>query len=567
MPYPTQILYNGTDPFFPQPTPLVGIDYNNIYYTELWAKEEIFTLQGQLTGCNYSDITSAQKTILQNFAQSFQTLVVQETDNSILNVIYQKPFVEVQSINFAQSLWRGILPYTVTLKSYPSGFFSGAYGILNPIDKWDYNEQNNLSLEAIHTISCQGINVSSSNSNALDNAKNWAYGRTGLSNSINPLFINNANTGGFVQTILEEKIDRINGRYSITERYINDLTRPGYGVLRYTTNITSGHNLITVDLNGTVQGGNRDITDLRAAFSAFSPFGAASNAYSTTIFNNYAVAPDLNPYPLIQKISEDTYNAVISFNYVYDNDPSPQEVFDYDVTLNSGNLITASIEGVVKVRGGDIVQKYTNAIDFAGTLNLYDLTVLYYNQFYPYSTVGVGVPAFSLNPIPISSGMKVSLTDGTISLFATFDNKVKLSNILDRFDYEITVKNPIFKLDYKPIVGVLVEATNAYSVVDLKCLTRASFNIRGQALSIEYTQQNATNEIINVCTRIFAKYNNGVSNITLDEQSINYDRYDKKLINFSFTWSYNAVGFGANEGLTQVKRLATNTAMNDATIF
>lgn len=543
MAYATQILYNGIDAFFPQPTPLIGVDIDSIYYGELWTKTETFILQGMITGCDFTTITAAQLRILQNFAQNYQQITIQETNNSVLNTVYVKPFVEIQSIDFAQSLWRGILPYTIKMVSYPSGFFSGAYGIISPVDRWDYAEQQNLSLDITHTVSAQGLSLSSGVTLSLNNVTSWVQGRTGLSNAIMPLFIRNANTATFYPTTIEEKIDRINGNYTVIEKYTNDLTRSGYGLLRYNTNVTSGNNLITVGINGSIEGGNRDITDIRKVFTGFSILGAASNAYSQLMQEK-----DLNPYPLTQKINEDIYNTVISFDYSYDNDPSPQEIFDYNVTINSGNNIQVSIEGDIKVRGGDILQKYTNAVNYAGKINLYQLVVPFYNSFYPYALVGNGgnnVQAHPLSQTPVSSGMRISQTDGTVSLFANFTNRDRLSPYLDTFLYTINIVPPVEKLDFKPEVDVIGNNSKLgnYSIVDLGYANRTIFNINGHALineSISVAQGVTT--IKSICMNILQTYGNMI-NVTLDTEDIDYVRFDDRLINFNFTWSFEGKGF------------------------
>jgi len=542
MSYATQILYNGNDAFFPQPTPLIGISVDSIYYNELWTKTEKFILQGMITGCDFPTITAAAKQIIQNFAQNYQSLIVQETDNSVLNIVYNKQFVEINTINFTQSLWRGVLPYTIEMTSYPSGFFSGAYGILNPVDRWDYTEQQNLSMEITHTVSAQGLSLSSGVTQSLNNVTAWVQGRTGLSNAISPLFIRNSNTNTFYPTTIQENIDRINGNYEIIEKYMNDLTRPGYGLLRYSTTITSGNNLITVGINGSIEGGNRDITDIRSVWSGFSIFGAASNAY-----NQLMQEVDLNPYPLTQKITEDIYNTIIAFDYIFDNDPSPQEIFDYSVTINSGDIIEVNIEGDIKVRGGDILQKYTNAINYAGTLNLYQIVLPYYNAFYPYALVGNGgnnVQAHPLSTIPISSGMKISKTDGTVSLFANFTNNDRVSPQIDVFNYTITISPPVQKLDIKPEVDILGNgAINGnYSIVDLGYANRTLFTIAGTALINEsVTPANGIITVKAVCMNLFNLYGY-TSSVILEKEEITYARYDDRLINFSFTWSYDGLG-------------------------
>ena len=564
MSYATQIIYNGKDAFFPQPTPLVEIDVRSIYYNELWTKTEDFILKGTITGCDFATITANQQQIIQNFAQNYQTLTIQETDNSVTNNVYNKNYAEIENISFAQSTWRGVLPYTIKINSYPSGFFSGAYGIINPVDKWDYNEQRDLSLDVSHTISAQGLSLSSGQTMSINNVVSWVQGRTGLNNAPGSVFIRNIFPATFYPTTIEEKIDRINGTYAIIERYTSDLTRSGYGLLRYSTNIASGANLISVGVQGSIEGGNRDITDTRNVFSGFSIYGAASNAYAQLMQEK-----DLNQYPLTQRITEDIYNTKISFDYLYDNDPSPQSIFDYTVSLTSGNNITASIQGDIKVRGGDVLQKFTNAMNYAGTLNLYNIVIPYYNSFYPYAIAGTAGNAAShpLNPIPLSSGIRSSLVDGTVSIFANFDNRDTISPIFDNFKYTINIVPPVQKVDLQPTVDVLGNFNNVgqYSMSDLGYVNRTSFNIKGTALTNEsISPAMGLTQVKQSCVNIFKTYGyvGGNNSPTLDKEEAILSRFDDRLIEFDITWSYEGQGFVvAQFPYTTISSLTTNSTI------
>lgn len=532
MSYNTSIWYNNQDAFYPLPTPLVALDYRNIYYTELWGKEEVIILNGQITGCTFQLLTVAQQKVLQNFSQDFQPLQIFEVNNGVSGIVYESDFVEISSINFSTTKYLGVVPYTITLRSYPAQYFSGFYGVLNPIDKWEYQEAENLSMDAIHTVSCQGINISRTNSNALSNAQNWVYGRTGLNNSVAPLFIKDAFTNNYCQLILNEEIDRINARYSVTERYITDLTRSGYGVLRYTTNVTSGQNLITIGIQGTVQGCNRDIIDARTVFQEFNVLGAANNSYSGVIQEN-----DLNPNPIIQNVTEDIYNATISFNYSFNNDPSPPVTFDYTVTLNSGNFIQASIEGNIIARSGDVYQRFLQATGYATTINPYALVTNFYNQFYPYANL---IP---LNSRATVSGMRMNPIDGTVTLNVTFNNSDQVDVNLDYFHYVASFNPPIEKLDSKPEIDVNGTNFNVgnYSIIDLGYKNRVSLNINGTSLINENSNiQIGLTAIKNNLNKLLSQFANGNGNITLDEEEITADRYDQRLINFNVTWSFDS---------------------------
>jgi hypothetical protein len=161
MPDIVKILYNGVDAFAPQPTPLMGLEDTTIFADEIWGKAETMTLNGQLTGCSYNAIVSAQNEVLNRFNKSYQTLEVWQQEGLVSGKVFQKELVEIQSIAFAQAPMFGVLPYTVTLTCYPSGLFSGAYGVLNPQDSWSFVEQQNATLAVTHTISCQPFNTSS----------------------------------------------------------------------------------------------------------------------------------------------------------------------------------------------------------------------------------------------------------------------------------------------------------------------------------------------------------------------------------------------------------------------
>lgn len=525
------IIYNGVDVFYPQPTPFISLEERNIYYGELWGKEERLVMDGQITGCTFDQIFNNQVSLLDKFGKNYQVLEIWQFKDGVSGKVFQKDLVNIESIEFPQSRWIGVLPYTITTSCYPSGYFSGAYGILNPNDSWEYEEKDNLTLDAIHTISCQGLNTSNVLTNALENAKNWVYGRTGVFPSVpTPNFIGNSTPSNFLLLTINENIDRINGTYSVKEKYSNDLTRGGYGIIRYSTSISSGNNILTVSLNGSVQGANRDISKTRTAFSGINPFGVASNAYQSLFGEN-----DLNPNILSQNINEDTYSAIINFNYIYNNDNSPDVIFDYNVRLNSGETITAQIDGTVIARGGDLTTRFIKAQQYAATIDLYNLTVPFYNTFYPYSF------SFPLNPKPISSGVSYAPSEGTVSLNAVFGNQNQVSNGLDSFDYTITFQPSLEKLDSKPkLEAVTFSPGELYSVVDLRYRNRASILINGDSVINEGTS--AADGLTLIKSKCMAIFNENTSFIkpTLDQESISIDRFDNRKISFTFAWSFES---------------------------
>ena len=518
-----KIIYNGKDAFSPYPLPFVGLNTTNIYYGELWGEEDEITLRGQLTGCTFDQVYSGFNLIKGNFAKSYQPLEIWEENGGVSGKIFESKIAEIKSISMESSRWVGILPYTINITSYPSGFFSGKFGILDPVDTWQNQETNDFRGNITHTISCRGINTSNQSNNALENAREWAWGRSGSLSYVTPAFIENISTGALLLLTVEESIDRFNGVYSVTENYTTDLTRSGYGVIRYTTSFESGNNLISVALNGTVEGSQKNMTLVRSGFNNLDKYGAALLSYQRVFNKN-----DINPIPLSYGVSEDPNEARISFNYIFNNDNSPEVVFDYKVGIVSGDIITANINGTIVARGGDVKAKLSRSLAYSSGINLFQLTTDFYNQFYP---------KFAQNPLnnlPVSSGISIDEFQGTVSLSANFSNSINPTGF-PVFNYTMGFVPSLNQFDSKIALGGI----GLYSVVDLGYANRANFTINGDCVIGEsLTSDQGVAAIKNkAMTSLTDRGLN--SNLILENSIINFNRYDKKVVSFSFGWSFD----------------------------
>lgn len=524
------IKYRGVDAFAPQPTPLIGVEYTDIYYEERWAQKETFTLQGWLTGCSYSGIAAAQVNLLNSFNTSYQTLEIWQQTGVLPGLIYSKPLAQVELINFPQSKMFGVQEYSISLTCYPSGLFSGAYGILEPQDSWSFREQQNATLETVHTISCRAFNTSAGNNNAIDNARNWAFGRTGINFNVYPTLISGTSLNNFCLLEQHETVNRFNGNYSIVETYTNDLARTGYGVIRYNSDIKSGNNLITISLNGTAQGCGKNITGLRYAYNLIDKVAVASKVYQDTFGMN-----DLNPIPLSQSFVEDAFTTHIDFSYIFNNDNSPIISFDYTVDLftATNGTITAGIQGMIRVRGGNQTDKLLQAMAYADTVNLYNLILPFYTSF-DISSIA------PLNPVPIINGRELNESDGTVQLTATYTNETKVSDVLDRFLYTINFIKAVEKVDSKPALNGL----GVYSTVNLGYANRASININGTAIvNSAYPSTQGIPVVKQKALALFSQYGR-FSNTVLDQDEIQTNRPDDKSLTYSFTWSFDGIVSG-----------------------
>ena len=447
--------------------------------------------------------------------------------------------MEIESISFPQDRYVGVLPYQINLKYYPSGLFSGVYGILSPSDTWSFKEQSNEILDITHIISCQPFNTSSGPSNALDNARNWAFGRTGISTTVYPILISGVSPSNFSLLTQQETIDRFNGTYSLTENYTNDLARAGYGTVRYSTTIESGSNLITVSLNGTAQGNNRNITGIRAVFANLDKTAIAATAYRQAFGMT-----DLNPTPVTRSFNEDPFTAKIDFSYSFDNSNLPNVLFDYTVgcSVGTNGSITATIQGAIRARGGDLASRLVRCQAYAATIDLYSLVLPFYNNFDASSIA-------PLNPIPLTNAQTNNQTEGTVQLNATFNNHEKVSPLLDKFEYSLDFAPSLAQVDAKPILNGL----GNWSVVNLNFASRATLSIDGTAIiNRDVSADAGAAAIRQIAFNLFSKYGN-YSNAALEKDIVTVSRTDNRVASFGFTWTFgptNIVGPTSINGLT-----------------
>ncbi len=519
-----KIIYNGSDPFFSYPVPLASLDNESVYYGEKWAQKDTVTLNGQVTGCSFEKILSGYQQIKNGFSQSYQPLTIWQIDGTTSGKIYQSDAAQILSFNAPTQRFIGILDYSISLDCYPSGFFSGIYGILDPVDEWNLSEESDYRGSIAHTLSCKGLNTSNGDNNALENAKNWILSKRGSRSIVDPLFIENLNTGQLCLVESSENIDRFNGTYSLTDIYSTDLTRTGYGILRYSTSIESGDSLISVTLNGSVEGCGQSVTGIRQTFSSLDKYGAALLNYQRSFGR-----VDLNPAPLSYNVEEDPFSSTINFNYLFDNDSSPETYFDYTVSVNSGDNINASIQGNIISRGGDAKIKLQKSLVFASGIDLYGVTSDFYNEFYPRYSVA------PLNNKPITSGKSIDEFNGIVGLNAEFGNGVVVTG-LESFNYSMNFIPRLTKFDSQ----ARIDGMGVYSVIDLGYTNRASLSINGSAaISDAVTDSNGLTIVKNKLNSLFFRYGRG-GQTSLDENNISYSRYDKKIINFSTSWSFDS---------------------------
>jgi hypothetical protein len=485
----TKIYYNNQDVFSGIcPTPLASKKVEMIRFGERWGQVDNITLQGQITGCD----SMAAKVVRQNqlisgFRYSFQTLEIKDDALSVISY----PLIELQGINIGESNQKFIIPFTISLRCYPSGYFSGDFGILNPVNRFEFNESEDGIISLNHTVSAKGFNTSTGDSNAFNNAANWVSNRTGWSSQVLPIFISGFNSNMCIQSIRINE-DRLNGVYSCNENYTSDAFNAGnFGVLRYTTEFNSGieDGICSMGVQGTIRSCKfNSITGARQTYSGFNAFNEAINQ-----FQKITNRTDLSSFPLTKAVSEDTNARLISFNYLYNDDLRPKINIVYNIDFNydfESDVIEAKITATISNRAAYDPARWNEILTVGNSINLYSVLVPAYNAYV--SEVNSSLSIYPLNPNPTSQSETRNEYELKLILSKSFNNKDVAPVGLKTFDYSIAFEPSIHKYSAQPIL----DGIGSYYLFDLNYISRMKINIDSRALGEANTAYSTVKAIV-----------------------------------------------------------------------
>lgn len=473
------VLYNNVDLFSGIcPVPFIGRDVTILEFGDRWGERETFKMNGVITGgCSgFSGILARQETLISRLSSDYKGFEISQGGFSV----FSRPVVEVGNLNFQDSNLAYSLPFSLEMHAYPSGYFSGAYGVLDPKNEFSYSESEGGIMSLVHTVSAKGFNTSASQNNALANAKAWVSSKTGLGSLVLPAFID-YNYQAFCPTTISEQISRISATYEVRESYTTDLMQAGFGILRYTVQSSenSEDGKITITVQGDIAGcSNGTMEQVRQRFASFDAYSAAKTFYFIVSGNT-----DLNSQFVSRGVSEDPQKLRLSFSFVFDNSLELLTKFEYTTKFNydiTEDLISAEIEGTVSSRselGGrwEIVKAYANSLDLFSILNAsYALYA---------SSVGVSYP---LNPYKRSESRSENEFTCEIKLSQTYTNAPIPPNGFLEQDVSIEISPSLRQYSFNPCL----DGSGNYVVTDLGYSTRqrASFSIASVAATGSSTE-------------------------------------------------------------------------------
>lgn len=528
-----RIKYDGVDVFSGiGPVPVVERNFNMIQAGERWGALHSFTMQGVITGgfCSgtFDNVVYNQQLLLSRLSKDFQTLEIEEDSQ----IVYSQPHTIIREINFDNSKMVGLLPYTIRVECYPSGFFSGHYGVLNPNHNISFDQQSDGRISITHTISAKGFNTTSGYSNALENAKNFVAGLTGYGWSISPQFINVCSGINPCLRTQSESIDRFNATYSITENYIADPSQTGYGLLRYTTSIESGlqDGVSVASIRGSVEGcKGAGISGARSVYSGFDTYSAAVQAYIIALGDS-----GLHSEYISSGVEENPLASLLNFNVVFNNDITPSVYFDYRTDVNTDfqtEISTINFDGTIRARG-DLLTRWTRVSGFYTGLNAIN---------YVYQAISGYNLNYPLNPRPIESGTTFNQFNGEIQVSLSLNNKVIPPSGLDKFDYNIAFTPSLRKIISQPLVN---NVNNGYAVTDLGFANRAIMTVNGSAQIVrELDVLSGINIIKNQINYISNLYATGSRKVLESVDITTGNASVARYVGFNASWSYEDTEF------------------------
>jgi len=427
--------------------------------------------------------------------------------------IYQNSGIVIRSINFDNSNYGGIVDYSIELDSIR---VSG--NVLDPVNEFQFSENENKTVTLSHSISAKGINtnLSSAKSNALNNAISFVRLNTGLANVPSTKFIS-GNINKFYLQNFSESIDRLNGSYSIQETYINNyLDNSLSGNLTYTIDVNSGSesNFLQINVRGQYKGPrNGNISDLRGSLNVT---GLITGTYSGYF----------NPIPIEYNITENTGENSINFDYSFDNINLPNPYYRYE-----SNISKDEIQQIynVQVRGEIVARGNRNYRYFLSTGNIINLT----GQFISVAS-GILTGFKDFNGDTYQSNLRLlnitideNPNEGTVSANASYDDKFMPSGNATDGSYNISVEAARWYMNNQATCNI--KGFHIINDFDITTLPKISINT-----SLKYKNLTGINnenilrsEIKNITNNIIP--NNYNFNTKLQDS----ESYTKKYNNFN----------------------------------
>lgn len=490
----TSITYGSYS--FPDPLPLVAEEDQAIVVAGNYDNSEItVNLVGYFTGSDLSGLDLQKMQMTSGFLNEYQDLTI--TANNESKVC---PNASVKSITFNESDLTTFLPYSLSLVYYSGETFSDYFGVAEPKNTWEYQEQENNTIVATHSVSARGLKVDSSSE--LENARSFVKGK--LEEGFSNVAIFNIPNGDAYLQSRSENIDKKSNTYGVTETYLYSTSQDTIfedieGIVNVNSSISYDINEgLSVSLQGSVQGNIDANTGSQNGLLSTGDFTLekATEVVLNTIVNSYSdyesgVYSFVLDGPTSYSYELNTGSNTLGFSFQF-SDPENLDIINgnvvhtYSTSINiSKDAPTAkiSVQGQLRYKGTDIisdVEEFEDNIRFQAIETAFsevdphfiayeamsDFTGVASEYEFQSSSINTGSVNFSINKDPVENMLNYSYN---------YNNQVDLSNG-DLTDFSISIQ------DKKPIQLPQVQETiNGFAAQTVISRTLGEYSISSQA--------------------------------------------------------------------------------------
>ena len=485
--YVQNVLVKYGDFTFPAPTPFVSKSFSNEFVGgNIWATRVSVDLNGSIallpkdgegSGNNYEALSIKRNKIAEAFAGALSKNFLDfQVSGGGADFLLKN--CTVDSVSFSESNYVGLVNYSITISGYKNDkdFLLDNYGVLSPVDSWQYSEQAG-GATVTHTISAQGVNTNNKIPNAFAKAKAFVDSKKGTSNKVNQILIRNAHPNStLILTNTSETVNRLSGSYSITENYTiatsdsslskgEEASLPSIQTANILTTYSMsfqdshGSDFVSLNFSGSIIG-NQDSSvtwdQVKNDFKSRDFYQLANKAYKRYITGSESVRSgtgentDLHKTPVTFSIDPNEDAKTINFQITYDNNniietckiKNAESYFTYDVSIDHDNvsdIIGISISGTIITRGSLKKKNRDNKILLDLMLRdnhkiVRDEAQRIYNLMFPNRT------QYVLSPKPRDISVSQDEFSGTISYSSSFsDEDFPENSSLRSLEYSIAV--------------------------------------------------------------------------------------------------------------------------------
>jgi hypothetical protein len=422
---------------FPEPDPVVSFNDDSVLVGGEFDHAQIrIAINGIITG-EFSTISLTKSQMISGLFDSFQTLEISGVDE-----MQSFGFCKAESISFEDSDLTTFLPYSVNFSAFEPSEFSEYFGILDPVNSWSFEEQDQKLILATQTVSAKGIKVSETG--ALENARNFVSGN--LASNI-PAVSSFFTPSSYFLYSTEESINQAEGSYQVSQKFrfkdtdAYSYSGDGTGIVLSNTSITlSKENGVEGSVEGSIEASltGVDLTTgnftLQEAESIFQQFAANSKSATNEDYDLTTAKIKTFSYTL-----NDLKNSM-DFSFSFSSESDDQDLVNgvaNDYTINTsvskegGNVYNVTVDGSFSYKGSDLIAEtgkyelndvYIAVSGAFAAFSPYSLASTAYNDFF--TSASTEYPTTEvLEQDPVSYNVTKDPVENTISYSYTYSTQ------------------------------------------------------------------------------------------------------------------------------------------------